>query len=128
VQYRTEPEGGPKPGPPSSRFRDSYLCQPESPPGGGLSVTSSGRRWGVHPGVDAEARDARRRSPLPSPGEARALPGLRLAGVVFTGYDQYPWTAVDKAMTLIRCGSCASELGGGPKECPECETARAPSP
>lgn len=55
------------------------------------------------------------------------LPGSEdeqlLARVVFAEYDQHPWTAVDWAMTLIRCTSCGCELGGGPLDCTECHLA-----
>ncbi|HYF94570.1 MAG TPA: hypothetical protein VD969_20355 [Symbiobacteriaceae bacterium] len=46
-----------------------------------------------------------------------------LAAVVFQEYDKHPWTVLDKALTFLRCGSCGSELGGGPADCQECQMA-----
>lgn len=48
---------------------------------------------------------------------------LLLARVVVAELDRHPWTLVDVAMSLARCGSCGEELAGGPKECQECATA-----
>ena len=46
-----------------------------------------------------------------------------LAQELFKKMNNYPWTLIDTAMTIIRCNTCRSEVGGGPKECPECSTA-----
>jgi hypothetical protein len=46
-----------------------------------------------------------------------------LAADVFEQMDRHPWTVVDIAMTLILCGECGSELGGGPLKCSECRMA-----
>gem|GEM_PF-3141867 len=48
---------------------------------------------------------------------------ILLAQLVFAEYDKHPWTTVDWAMTLLRCGTCGSELGGGPTDCTECHLA-----
>jgi len=46
-----------------------------------------------------------------------------LAKILFKEIDSNPWTIVDTAMTIIRCNTCGSEIGGGPDECQECSTA-----
>lgn len=47
----------------------------------------------------------------------------RLAETVLAAMDQYPWTVVDYAMTLVRCPACGAEVGGGPSDCFECRLA-----
>jgi hypothetical protein len=37
--------------------------------------------------------------------------------------ERHLWTVLNIAMTLLQCGSCGSELGGGPEDCPECASA-----
>lgn len=46
-----------------------------------------------------------------------------LAQVIWAEVDSHAWTIVDRALTLIPCDECGSELGGGPKECPTCKFA-----
>ena len=46
-----------------------------------------------------------------------------LAHTLFKETNNYTWTLVDNSMTFIRCNTCGSEIGGGPKDCPECSTA-----
>lgn len=46
-----------------------------------------------------------------------------LADIVLDDMDEYPWTIVDVALSLITCPECGSELGGGPVECGKCQMA-----
>jgi hypothetical protein len=45
------------------------------------------------------------------------------AQIVFDEGERHLWTVLDIAMTLLTCGECGSELGGGPPECSECASA-----
>jgi hypothetical protein len=46
-----------------------------------------------------------------------------VAQIVFDEGDRHLWTVLDIAMTLLVCGSCGFELGGGPMDCTECASA-----
>jgi hypothetical protein len=46
-----------------------------------------------------------------------------LAQLVLDEVEHHPWTCVDWAMTLIQCGGCSQEVGGGPTDCTECAAA-----
>lgn len=48
---------------------------------------------------------------------------LLLARFVLDEVERHPWSCVNWAMTLIRCGTCGQELGGGPTECLACAAA-----
>lgn len=48
---------------------------------------------------------------------------LLLAQIVLDEVERHPWSCVDWAMTLVRCGTCDQELGGGPSDCTECAAA-----
>ncbi|MBC7812537.1 MAG: hypothetical protein H7175_15390 [Burkholderiales bacterium] len=43
-----------------------------------------------------------------------------LAQVVIEESERHPWTVVDMAMSLLRCGTCGNELGSRYNECGEC--------
>lgn len=46
-----------------------------------------------------------------------------LARVTFEEGERHLWAELDIAMTLLTCGTCASELGGGPMRRSECSSA-----
>jgi hypothetical protein len=48
---------------------------------------------------------------------------VALARRVLAEEARYPWTIVDCAMRLVACEECGGERGGGPPDCPACETA-----
>ena len=43
-----------------------------------------------------------------------------LARVVLAEFGRHPWTVMDIAMSLLRCGTCGRELGEAYSECAEC--------
>lgn len=43
-----------------------------------------------------------------------------LARVVVAEPERHPWTVVDSAMSLLKCGTCGGELGERYSDCPEC--------
>jgi hypothetical protein len=46
-----------------------------------------------------------------------------LAECVLVEIEQHPWPVLDFAMTLVVCGECSQELGGGPSDCEACAAA-----
>jgi hypothetical protein len=52
--------------------------------------------------------------------EAGTPDEILLAQVVIEESEQHPWTVVDLAMSLLKCGTCGNELGSRYKECGEC--------
>jgi hypothetical protein len=47
----------------------------------------------------------------------------QFAQIVFSEGERHLWTVLDIAMTLLVCGECGRELGGGPPDCTECASA-----
>jgi uncharacterized protein (UPF0212 family) len=43
-----------------------------------------------------------------------------LAQVVISEFGRHPWTVMDIAMSLLRCGTCGGELGEAYADCAEC--------